>query len=69
VGTQICYLSIVPDIPAAKKEDSPEDALKAFRAIVEKEETKGDWYVHVAIHATRVHLTGLFPSSEGASRL
>ncbi|KAI0361120.1 PCI-domain-containing protein [Trametes cingulata] len=27
----------------AKKEDNPEQALKEFRAIVEKEEEKGDW--------------------------
>ena len=33
--------------PAGKKEDSPEDALKAFRAIVEQEETKGDWCVNL----------------------
>ena len=29
----------------AKKEDSPEQALKEFRAIVEQEEEKGDWCV------------------------
>ena len=29
----------------AKKEDNPEQALKEFRAIVDKEEEKGDWYV------------------------
>jgi len=29
----------------AKKEDSPEEALKEFRAIVDQEEEKGDWYV------------------------
>jgi hypothetical protein len=28
----------------AKKEDDPEQALKEFKAIVEKEEQKGDWY-------------------------
>jgi len=27
----------------AKKEDDPEQALKAFRAIVEQEGEKGDW--------------------------
>lgn len=27
----------------AKKEDDPEQALKEFKAIVEKEEEKGDW--------------------------
>ena len=31
--------------PIAKKEDNPEQALKEFRAIVDKEEEKGDWYV------------------------
>ena len=34
--------------PLAKKEDNPEDALKAFLSIVDKEEKKGDWYVFVA---------------------
>ena len=29
----------------AKKEDNPEGALKDFRAIVDQEEEKGDWYV------------------------
>ena len=29
----------------SKKEDSPEAALKLFKAIVDNEETKGDWYV------------------------
>ena len=28
----------------AKKEDNPEQALKEFRAIVDQEEEKGDWY-------------------------
>lgn len=28
----------------AKKEDDPEQALKEFKAIVDKEEEKGDWY-------------------------
>lgn len=32
----------------AKKEDSPDGALKDFRAIVEQEEEKGDWYVNIA---------------------
>jgi hypothetical protein len=27
----------------AKKEETPEDALKEFRAIVDQEEEKGDW--------------------------
>ena len=29
----------------AKKEDDPEQALKEFKAIVDKEEEKGDWYI------------------------
>lgn len=29
----------------AKKEDDPEQALKEFKAIVDKEEEKGDWWV------------------------
>lgn len=28
----------------AKKEDDPEQALKEFKVIVDKEEEKGDWY-------------------------
>ena len=32
-----------PDWPQAKKETSPEQALKEFRAIVDQEEEKGDW--------------------------
>jgi hypothetical protein len=28
----------------AKKEDNPEEALKEFRAIVDQESEKGDWY-------------------------
>ena len=28
----------------AKREDEPEQALKEFRAIVDQEEEKGDWY-------------------------
>jgi hypothetical protein len=30
----------------SKKEDNPEAALKLFKAIVDTEETKGDWYVY-----------------------
>jgi COP9 signalosome complex subunit 2 len=30
--------------PLAKKEDNPEEALKDFRAIVDQETEKGDWY-------------------------
>lgn len=34
----------------AKKEEHPEQALKEFRAIVDQEQEKGDWYAH-EIHA------------------
>jgi hypothetical protein len=34
-----------PFVNAAKKEDNPEEALKAFRAIVDQETEKGDWWV------------------------
>lgn len=34
----------IPKIVKAKKEDNPEQALKEFRAIVDQEEEKGDWY-------------------------
>ena len=30
-------------LSAAKKEDTPEQALKEFKAIVDQEEEKGDW--------------------------
>jgi hypothetical protein len=32
-------------VTAAKKEDNPEEALKEFRAIVDQEVEKGDWFV------------------------
>jgi len=31
--------------PIGKKEDNPEGALQDFRAIVDQEQEKGDWYV------------------------
>ena len=34
-----------PESATAKKEDNPEQALKEFRAIVEQEQEKGDWWV------------------------
>ncbi len=43
IGRKQCALSLM-DI-TAKKEDNPEQALKEFRAIVDQEEEKGDWYV------------------------
>ena len=36
----------------AKKEDDPEQALKEFKAIVDQEDEKGDWYV---IGTTKAH--------------
>jgi len=38
----VAFVSLFPRI--AKKEDDPEQALKEFKAIVDKEEEKGDWY-------------------------
>jgi hypothetical protein len=40
--SSVAAISSFPRI--AKKEDDPEQALKEFKAIVEKEEEKGDWY-------------------------
>ena len=62
-------LSAAPAIPlsssflSAKKEDSPEEALKEFRAIVEQEEEQGDWYAPPIIitHCRwirRLHVSG-----------
>lgn len=43
----------------AKKEDDPEQALKEFKAIVDKEEEKGDWYAAFShCHPRRTDLTG-----------
>jgi hypothetical protein len=40
------YVVAVSSIPrVAKKEEDPEQALKEFKAIVDKEEEKGDWYI------------------------
>jgi hypothetical protein len=41
---------------AAKKEDNPEEALKAFRALVEQETGKGDWFVAIAFESNQVNL-------------
>lgn len=38
----------------SKKEDSPEEALKAFKDIVEKEEEKGDWGFKALKQATKL---------------
>jgi hypothetical protein len=38
---------VVLIVTLAKKEDDPEQALKEFRAIVDKEEEKGDWYLYL----------------------
>jgi hypothetical protein len=40
----------------AKKEDNPEEALKEFRAIVDKEEDKGDWYVRRSLAPSLFYL-------------
>jgi hypothetical protein len=40
----------------AKKEDNPEEALKEFRAIVDQEEDKGDWYVHRSLAPSLFYL-------------
>ena len=48
-ATVWAWLTVV----TAKKEDNPEQALKEFRAIVDQEEEKGDWY---AIRASIVHI-------------
>ena len=40
---------------AAKKEDNPEEALKSFKSIVEKEEKKGDWF-ELPFTTSAVHL-------------
>jgi hypothetical protein len=45
------------DNPLAKKEDTPEEALKAFKAIVDQEDEKGDWFVPASLE---VHLS--FPA-------
>jgi hypothetical protein len=40
----------------AKKEDTPEEALKDFRVIVDQETEKGDWYNFLA-HLSNCMLT------------
>jgi len=41
-------------VAKSKKEDNPEEALKAFKSIVDKEETKGDWGFKALKQATKV---------------
>lgn len=43
----------------SKKEDEPEQALKEFRAIVEKEEEKGDWGFKALKQSTKLLFLGL----------
>ena len=43
---------LIPRI--AKKEDDPEQALKEFKAIVDKEEEKGDWYALILCYHPRM---------------
>jgi len=42
----VIIISLFPRV--AKKEDDPEQALKEFKTIIEKEEEKGDWCVPFA---------------------
>ena len=45
----ISIFIVISSFPrVAKKEDDPEQALKEFKTIVEKEEEKGDWCVPFA---------------------
>jgi len=47
--TLISFAVAISSFPrVAKKEDDPEQALKEFKTIVEKEEEKGDWCVPFA---------------------
>ena len=53
----------------AKKEDDPEQALKEFRAIVDKEEEKGDWCVDFVFQVAGliVNLAKGFQSSQAVN--
>ena len=53
----------------AKKEDDPEQALKEFKAIVDKEEEKGDWYtILLCYHPRMTDWTGKGDSRHSNSR-
>jgi hypothetical protein len=58
-------LSVISDAShhLAKKEANPEEALKAFRAIVDQETEKGDWFVPLQ-HFIVLRMNALF-SSQG----
>ena len=43
-------IQLISECPTAKKDDSPEQALKEFRTIVDQEEEKGDWYASSYVH-------------------
>jgi hypothetical protein len=45
----ICPVFVVFTGLTAKKEDNPEEALKEFRAIVDQETEKGDWFVSLLV--------------------
>ena len=54
------FVVVVPSsLRIAKKEDDPEQALKEFKTIVDKEEEKGDWYIIFFPHHPRmINYTG-----------
>jgi len=53
----------------AKKEDDPEQALKEFKTIVDKEEEKGDWYIlFPPYHLQMTDWTGTGDSRRSNSR-
>ena len=63
------FAMTVPSLPRiAKKEDDPEQALKEFRAIVDKEEEKGDWYNSSTRHSLKLLTAGTGDSRRSNSR-
>jgi hypothetical protein len=58
-------------VPQAKKEDNPEEALKEFRAIVDQETEKGDWFVFRIPfpHDANIHLLTCLGVSKLSSSL
>lgn len=51
--------------PKGKKEDNPEGALKDFKAIIEQEEEKSDWYVSARLLWLMCVLTNLPQGFQG----
>lgn len=49
IGAFSAHRSSHPEV-AAKKEESPEQALKEFAAIVEQDEPMSDWYAISTYH-------------------